>query len=91
METLTLPLCGEPRAAYCYVHPAKARQFEKYVRTRLHGYCSLHKAEELVRKGWFGLFRPNKDLMHRVGQGVDQTTGKMPVPHNPSNVERRAA
>ena len=32
-----------------------------------------------------------RDLMHWVGQGVDQTTGKMPVPHNPSNMERRAA
>ncbi len=32
-----------------------------------------------------------RDLMHWMGQGVDQTTGKMPVPRNPSNMERRAA
>ena len=32
-----------------------------------------------------------RDLMHWVGQGVDQTTGKMPVRHNTTNMEKRAA
>jgi len=27
-DTLTLPLCGQSRTAYCYVHPAKAKKFE---------------------------------------------------------------
>lgn len=29
LDCLSLPLCGEPRAAYCYVHPSKAKKFEK--------------------------------------------------------------
>ena len=29
---LALPLCGEPRAAFCYVRPRLARQFEDYCR-----------------------------------------------------------
>jgi len=41
-KTLVLPLCGEPRVAYCYVHPDKTGQFERYVRNELSAqrYCS---------------------------------------------------
>ena len=28
-ETLVLPLCGEPRVAYCYVRPDRRRDFER--------------------------------------------------------------
>jgi predicted AlkP superfamily pyrophosphatase or phosphodiesterase len=69
-ETLTLPLCGEPRAAYCYVHPSKAKQFEHYTRTRLRKYCWVFKSEDLIRKNWFGLYKPNQKLFERVGDYV---------------------
>ncbi|MFZ2970614.1 MAG: alkaline phosphatase family protein [Minisyncoccia bacterium] len=55
-ETLTLPLCGEPRAAYCYVRPSKARQFEGYVKEKLGHCCELYKSEDLIKRGMFGLF-----------------------------------
>ncbi|MCD4728915.1 MAG: sulfotransferase [Pirellulales bacterium] len=48
--------------------------------TAMHAYLRMHPE----------IFMPH-DLMHWVGQGVDQTTGKMPVPHNPPNMERRTA
>ena len=69
-ECLTLPLCGEPRAAYCYVRPAKIKQFEDYVKKKLSKYCELHKSEGLVKQGYYGLFKPNKKLSERIGDYV---------------------
>jgi len=70
LETLTLPLCGEPRVAYCYVHPSKARQFEDYINTKLGYCCELHKSEDLIQKGLFGLYNPHKMLLERIGDYV---------------------
>ncbi len=69
-ECLSMPLSGEHRAAYCYVHPSKARQFEKYVRTEFKNKCSLHRSESLVKKGYFGLFSANEKLNSRIGDYV---------------------
>lgn len=69
-ETLTLPLCGQSRAAYCYVHPAKVKQFEKYAGEKLNHYCALYKSEDLIKRGFFGLFEPSKKLFDRIGDYV---------------------
>lgn len=66
-DALTLPLCGEPRLAFCYVHPSKAKQFETYVKKKLKHACYLYKSEELIKKNYYGLFKPNKKLFDRVG------------------------
>ncbi len=66
-ECLTLPLCGEGRVVYCYVKPLKARQFEKYVKTRLMDYCHLYKSRDLIQKNYFGLYKPNPELFNRTG------------------------
>lgn len=66
-ETLLLPLCGEPRAAYCYVHPDKAEQFETYVRNELSAQIGLFKSRQLVEEGWFGPGDPHPRLLDRVG------------------------
>ncbi|MBN2458264.1 alkaline phosphatase family protein [Candidatus Woesearchaeota archaeon] len=70
LDCLTLPLCGEPRAAYCYVHPSKAERFEAYVKTKLKKYCSLHKSQDLIDKNIFGLSEPDPSLFDRVGDYV---------------------
>ncbi len=70
LDALSLPICGEPRTVYCYVHPAKAKQFESYVRSKLGYACELHTSEELVKKGLFGLFKPHPGLYDRVGDYV---------------------
>lgn len=67
---LTLPLCGEKRVAYCYVHPSKAREFEKYVKIKLKNYCYLFKSQDLIKKNYFGLFKPNPKLFDRVGDYI---------------------
>jgi predicted AlkP superfamily pyrophosphatase or phosphodiesterase len=66
-ETLILPLCGEPRMAYCYIHPAKTEQFEAYVTEHLSDYCTWHRSEHLLEMGYFGLHNLHPQLIQRIG------------------------
>jgi hypothetical protein len=69
-ECLTLPFCGDPRLVHCYVRPEKARQFEKYIKEKLRHACEIRKSKELLDKNYFGLFRPNKKLIDRIGDYI---------------------
>ena len=69
-EVLTLPLCGEPRAAYCYVHPANVKRFRDYVISNLSDYCTMHNSRDLIRRHFFGLHEPNPRLFDRIGDYV---------------------
>ncbi len=66
-EMLMLPLCGERRAAYCYVQPGQDTAFEHYVQTRLDHCASLYRSSDLIAQGWFGLGPANPRLAERVG------------------------
>jgi hypothetical protein len=66
-QTLALPLCGEPRIAFCYVRPSKVSRFRKYVTTGLSGYCTLHNSNDLIKKNYFGPDEPNERLFDRIG------------------------
>jgi len=70
IETLTMPLSGEPRVAYCYVHPQKTQQFEEYIKNNLDYCCEMYKSIDLLNKGVFGLFETNKKLIDRIGDYV---------------------
>jgi hypothetical protein len=67
-ETLILPLCGERRLAYCYVHPDRLRAFEDYVGEHLSEQMALFPSRELLAAGWFGLGEPNPRIKDRIGQ-----------------------
>ena len=69
-ECLSMPMCGEPRVAYCYVYPRKVKQFENYVKTKLNKYCTLYKAEDFVKAGYFGLGKAHPRLLDRIGDYV---------------------
>jgi predicted AlkP superfamily pyrophosphatase or phosphodiesterase len=69
-DTLVLPLCGEPRTAFCYVRPSKTAQFENYIAQYFAGICDIFRSEELIHKGYFGLFEPDRRLFDRVGDYV---------------------
>lgn len=69
-ECMSQPLCGEPRAVYCYVYPSKEKQFRKYARKYLGNKCWIYKSKELVKKHYFGLFKQNKELLSRVGDYI---------------------
>jgi hypothetical protein len=64
---LALPLCGEPRVAYCYVKPGAARAFERYVESRLAHCATLAPSSDLVADGWFGPGPAHPRLADRVG------------------------
>jgi len=66
-DTLTLPLCGEPRVAYCYVKPGQVKTFETYVQNQLSSHCELHRSEDLVTENFFGLGTAHKRLHERIG------------------------
>ncbi|UCC57009.1 MAG: alkaline phosphatase family protein [Gammaproteobacteria bacterium] len=66
-ETLTLPLCGERRAAYCYVKPDARDAFEDYVGRELAAYTELRSSRNLIAQNYFGLGEPHPGLRDRVG------------------------
>jgi hypothetical protein len=66
-ETLVLPLCGERRVAYCYVHPDREKHFVDYVTGELDRYADLYASADLLGEGWFGLGQPHPRLAERVG------------------------
>lgn len=66
-DCLLMPLCGEPRLAYCYVRHDKRTEFESYVRNELAQLCELHLSRDLVEQGLFGLGKPHPELLSRVG------------------------
>jgi predicted AlkP superfamily pyrophosphatase or phosphodiesterase len=66
-QMLAVPLCGEPRAAYCYINAHRERDFEGYVRERLSEHCELYSSDELIAEGIFGHGDPHPRLRERIG------------------------
>jgi len=69
-QSLSLPLCGERRAAYCYVQPHLTGQFEAYVRTHLAQYADLVKSDDLFEQGYFGRGPAHPRLRERIGDYI---------------------
>jgi len=66
-ELLSLPLCGEPRTAYCYVSPGRSADFLAYVEREL-GHCAVCvPSQELIAGGYFGPGAAHPRLIDRVG------------------------
>lgn len=51
---LTMPLCGEPRVAYCHVRAKAHVDFERIVREQLGDKCECFTVDALINEGWFG-------------------------------------
>ncbi len=66
-DSLMLPLCGEQRFAYCYVHPDRTERFKEYVGNELAEVADLFSSQELIEGGWFGLGAAHPELKNRVG------------------------
>lgn len=66
-DCLALPLCGEPRAAYAYVHADRREAFETYVTSQLADRCELLPRTRLFEASWLGPGRAHPQLPHRVG------------------------
>lgn len=69
-ETLVLPLCGEPRAAYAYVRAGREAQFEAYVRETLDNRVRVIRSADAVARGWLGPGAPHPALLDRLGDFI---------------------
>mgnify|MGYP001827401854 CR=1 FL=1 len=64
---LALPLCGEPRAAFCYLRPGRVQRFERYCGEVLGNKLDLWPSGDLLERGLFGLGAPHPRLRERIG------------------------
>ena len=64
---LRVPLCGEPRLAYCYVIQERRAQFEDYVDLNLSGIAQLYASQILVEENLYGLGEAHPELASRTG------------------------
>lgn len=67
---LSLPLCGEARAVYCYLRPGGEVAFDDYVTRKLSGIADCRVSGELLDGGWYGLGQPHPRLAERIGDRV---------------------
>lgn len=65
--TLSQPLCGEPRSAWCYVQAAQAARFEREAEAALGEHAEIVASADLIDRGWFGLGQPHAELGRRIG------------------------
>ena len=66
-QRLAIPLCGEPRSAYCYVRGAHHADFEQRVGEGLGAAADVVESASMIAAGWFGLADPHPRLSERVG------------------------
>lgn len=66
-DTLLLPPCGEPRAAYCYLRHGAEADFLGYLEQHLTHACEVRPSRELIAEGYFGPGPRHPALAERVG------------------------
>ncbi|MBK5929028.1 alkaline phosphatase family protein [Halochromatium salexigens] len=66
-DCLHIPLCGEPRAVYCYIRPDCAERFERLCIDQLGADFELFRSETLIERGLFGHGQPHPRLRARIG------------------------
>ncbi|NEX21248.1 alkaline phosphatase family protein [Thiorhodococcus mannitoliphagus] len=66
-QTLLLPICGEPRAGFCYLKADARADFESYCEHELRGLVDLIPSRQLVEDGYFGEGIAHPHFMDRVG------------------------
>ena len=67
VECLTLPLCGEPRAAWAYVRADGARRFEDYCHRELGDVVELRPSRQVIESGLLGPGPAHPRIRDRVG------------------------
>ncbi|MDA3886957.1 MAG: alkaline phosphatase family protein [Candidatus Delongbacteria bacterium] len=70
VDLLNFPLCGEPRAAYCYVKRGMNDKFEKVVKEQLSHAFYLKRSKDMIKDEYFGLYEPTPQFKHRVGDYI---------------------
>jgi len=66
-DHLLLPLCGEPRAAFCYLREGHGAGFTAYCQEQLGDRVDLVPSRALVERELFGLGREHPRFADRIG------------------------
>ncbi|WP_295455704.1 alkaline phosphatase family protein [uncultured Thiodictyon sp.] len=66
-DCLALPLCGEPRAAFCYLRLGRERPFLDYCRGPLGDLVEVCPSRDLMDAGYFGLGPAHPRFTERIG------------------------
>ena len=74
-ECLALPLCGEPRAAFCYLRSGYEGRFLDYCRGPLAGLVECCPSGALVEAGYFGQGPAHPRFAERIGDYCLLPTG----------------
>lgn len=67
LDCLRIPLCGEPRAAYCYLRPDQSERFERLCVDQLGADFELFRSSDLIERGLLGLGESHPRLAERLG------------------------
>ena len=79
--TLASPLCGEGRAAYCYVRQEMRRRFADYVAAHLEQHVEMKESGALIAADYFGLGAPHPRLRERIGDFTLIAKGRAVIRH----------
>jgi hypothetical protein len=69
-RTLSLPLCGEPRMAYCYVRAGAQAEFASIAAEQLGHAADILSTEEVLASGWLGPGARHEYVHERLGTHV---------------------
>lgn len=69
-DTLALPLCGEPRAVFCYVRSGAESRFQECARELLGHAASVLSVQDLLAQGLLGPGPPHPRVSERLGSHV---------------------
>jgi uncharacterized protein YdaT len=69
-KMLEFPLCGEPRAAYCYVKDEYKKDFKNIVEKEIGHAVKVVFGKKMIEDGYFGLYDADPKLCSRVGDFV---------------------
>ncbi|EIC20912.1 alkaline phosphatase family protein [Thiorhodovibrio frisius] len=69
-DRLRLPLCGEPRAAFCYTCADELDGFIAAAQDTLGTRFDVVRSRDLLAQGVFGPGTPHPELTHRIGDAT---------------------
>lgn len=69
-DCLRLPLCGEPRACFCYLKTGTEDQFLNLVEEKLSHACEVHSVPSMIEQGFFGQGSTHPELENRIGDYI---------------------
>lgn len=75
-QHLSLPLCGEPRAAFCYLRSGHEAEFLQACREDFGKRVEVVSTALLTEQGFFGTGRPHPRFWERVGDYCLLPTGQ---------------